>query len=250
MHKMVVALLGALSLSAAPAMAQDEAERPQLALMGTVPIYWGEAEGLGDTLSGTAVAHWARAELERDYTLVPLDYLSADALAGQHFLLMAQPRALSPEENVALDEWVRSGGHLLLLADPWMTGESRFSIGDRRRPQDVALLSPILGHWGLELVFDEDQQAGIAAREIAGKPVPVNLAGHFRIADPESPCAPESAGLLAKCRIGEGQAILLADAAMLDIGEPWADAPEALALLSGMAFGENGDDAGKPAISE
>ena len=65
--------------------------------------------------------------------------------------MMIQPRPLSPQENVALDNWVAAGGRLLLFADPALTEDSAFAIGDRRRPQDVVLLSPILARWGLEL---------------------------------------------------------------------------------------------------
>jgi hypothetical protein len=121
--------------------------------------------------------HWARPVLEQRFRLVPLDYLSADALAPHDTLLLAQPRALSAEENVALDGWVRGGGSLLLFADPMMTGESRFNLGDRRRPQDVALLSPILTHWDLELVFDDSQAAGLRFLGGNGPQLPVNLAG-------------------------------------------------------------------------
>jgi hypothetical protein len=88
--------------------AAQESPRPQLALMGTVPIYWGEAEGLAGLLDTSDTGHWARPVLEQEFDLVPLDYLSADVLAQHTTLMMAQPRALSAEENVALDAWVRS----------------------------------------------------------------------------------------------------------------------------------------------
>ena len=80
---------------------------PPLGLMGTIPIYWGEARQLDDLIGGAAIRHWARAELERGYQLRPVDYLDATALDQLEFLLLAQPRALSGEENVALDAWVR-----------------------------------------------------------------------------------------------------------------------------------------------
>ena len=82
-------------------------------------------------------------------------------------LLLAQPRALSGPENVALDAWVRGGGHLLLFADPMMTGESRFGIGDRQRPQDVILLSPILNRWCRDPQFDQNQPQWPDLRELA-----------------------------------------------------------------------------------
>lgn len=225
----------ALACLAAPAAAQEAAERPELALMGTVPIYWGEAADFGETLLGGAEPHWARAVLEQGYSLTPIDYLSDDALAGRQYLMLAQPRGLTAEENVALDAWVRGGGRLLLFADPLLTGESRFRIGDRRRPQDVALLSPILARWGLELTFDADQQEGLREADHFGDPLPVNMRGAWQYAGSETgtvrECTIPGDGLLAHCAIGQGQALLVADAAMLDITGPYPHAESALTWL-------------------
>ena len=154
-----------LAFAPLSACAEEVPAREPLGLMGTIPIYWGESDGPGDILGGKGEAHWARTELEKDWDLRPVSYLSAEALAPLESLLLAQPRALSGEENVALDAWVRAGGHLLLFVDPLMTGHSRFAIGDRRRPQDVAILSPILGHWGLRLELDEGVESGRSMTE-------------------------------------------------------------------------------------
>ncbi|MCB2065781.1 MAG: ABC transporter [Erythrobacter sp.] len=230
--RLAAALALVLACAPVPLLAQEVADqRPALALMGTVPIYWGEAAGIDDVLAGTAHRHWARAELERDFALVPLDYLSAEALAGQTTLLMAQPRGLSAEENVALDAWVRQGGRLLLFADPLMTGESRFPLGDRRRPQDVALLSPLLARWGLELTFDEVQPAGPQLADHFGDPLPVQMRGVWRDLGTTRECAIPGDGLLAHCVIGAGQVLLVADAAMLDIDGPREHAVAALHWL-------------------
>ncbi|WAT19053.1 ABC transporter [Aurantiacibacter sp. MUD11] len=238
----LLAGLAAMLLAATSAHADDVAEAPardSLALMGTVPIYWGEAGGLDELISGDGQTHWAREVIAQHGEPVPLDYLSQEALAQHRNLLMAQPRGLSPEENVALDAWVRGGGRLLLFADPMMTGESRFHIGDRRRPQDVALLSPILAHWGLELSFDPAQAAGLQLADHFGDPLPVNMRGEWRYVEAEAdqPCNIPGDGLLAHCRLGAGQALLVADAAMLDIAGPYDHAENALAWLIGHALG-------------
>ncbi len=237
-------LFAALALGLCAPCVHAEEVRPDIAVMGTVPIYWGEAAGLDELLSGDAPQHWARDVLEERFSLAPLDYLSAEALAGQRYLLMAQPRGLSAEENVALDAWVRDGGSLLLFADPRMTGESRFHIGDRRRPQDVALLSPILSHWGLELVFDPAQPEGPQTVDHFGDALPVNLRGELRPVGDARYCAIPGDGLLAHCVIGAGQAMIVADAAMLDIADR-SDADEsAFRWLVSHIFEEFGDDAG------
>jgi len=240
-------LLAVLALGLTATAAQAQEARPELALMGTVPIYWGEAAGLDELLEGDAPSHWARSVLEEDFTLSPLDYLSSDALAGREFLLMAQPRGLSAEENLALDTWVRSGGTLLLFADPMMTGESRFHLGDRRRPQDVALLSPILARWGLEMQFDASQPEGPQLVDHFGDALPVNLRGQLHYAGESPYCNIPGDGLLAHCVIGDGQAMIVADAAMLDIAGPYDHAESALRWLIGHIFGNFGDSAGNAA---
>ncbi|MGB3797613.1 MAG: ABC transporter [Alteraurantiacibacter sp.] len=237
-------LFSAVALGAMSTLAQAEEVRPDLAVMGTVPIYWGEADGFAELLSGDAPSHWARAVLEEGFVLAPLDYLSAEALEGHRYLLMAQPRGLSGEENVALDAWVRGGGSLLLFADPRMTGESRFHLGDRRRPQDVALLSPILSHWGLELVFDPTQPAGPHTVDHFGDKVPVNLRGELRPLGDQHDCAITGEGLLAHCALGSGQAMIVADAAMLDIGDRTDSEESALRWLAANTFEDFGDRAG------
>lgn len=237
---------------AGPILAQDSAQdvadpRPVLALMGTIPIYWGEADGLTDLLAGAGEGHWARGVLERRFSLEPVSYLSAEALAGHGLLLLAQPRALSPQENVALDAWVRGGGRLLLFADPMMTGESRFNIGDRRRPQDVTLLSPILAHWGLDLRFDEDQEDGLRAVELPGAALPVRLTGAFAPLAQDAPCRLMAEDVVAHCEVGAGAALIVADAAMLDIEGPWPGAEGALGTLTALLAGEAGEIAGNRA---
>lgn len=230
-NRLAAALALALACQTAPALAQDDDGRPELALMGTVPIYWGEAADFEETLAGAVAPHWAREVLEQGFALVPVDYLSADALAGQDYLFLAQPRGLSAEENVALDSWIRDGGRLLLFADPMMTGHSRFAIGDRRRPQDVALLSPILARWGLALTFDEAQEEGLREADHFGDALPVNMRGAWEYSGATRDCNIPGDALLAHCRIGAGQALLVADAAMLDITGPYPHAESALTWL-------------------
>ena len=239
------ALAALTALFAVPAASQERAAAPPLGLMGTIPIYWGEADGLDDLIGGKAEPHWARMQLEADFALRPLDYLSAEALAGLDYLLLAQPRALSGEENVALDGWVRAGGQLLLFADPMMTGHSRFSIGDRRRPMDVTLLSPILRHWGLAMEFVEDQPVGMRRLDAAGLTVPVNLPGRFVPVELEGACRLAADSALARCAIGQGNATILADGAVIDLHEPDDAAPAALRGLVRLAFGKTGESAGQ-----
>ena len=212
-----------------------EVQRAPLGLSSTLPIYWQESPNFATILKEEGEPGWVRQTLETRFDLVPLDVLSAEALAPLDHLLLAQPRALSPAENVALDDWVRAGGQLLLFADPMLTSHSQFAIGDPRRPQDVVLLSPILARWGLELTFDTAQPQGERIEEDFGVAIPVDLAGAFVPVTSEAPgeCAISATGIAAGCRIGEGQVVLLADAALLD-GEEESDLPRRQAMLDSL----------------
>jgi len=230
------ALAAGVAVWAFPA-SDAEKVKPPLGLFTSLPIYWGESESVGEMLDAKMAPHWARTALERDNRLLPLDTLEAAELAGLDRLVMAQPRPLAPAENVALDDWVRGGGRLLLFADPLLTEHSRFALGDRRRPQDVVLLSPILRRWGLELEFDEDPSHGERTVNVAGKAVPVEYPGRLRaIAGSAPSCIIESESVVARCRIGRGSAVVVADAAVLETNREPELGAEALQALVGAAF--------------
>ncbi len=220
-------------------------ERPALGLMGTIPIYWGEAGDLGDLVADQGAGHWARERLEARFALSPLDSLSTEALADVRLLLLAQPRALTPAENVALDGWVRAGGKLLLFADPMLTGDSRFPVGDRRRPQAVILLSPILEHWGLRLEFDVERPEGVALADTGPVAIPLNRPGAFAQGDGAGHCTLSARNALAHCRIGQGDVTVLADAALLDLYDPDPAAAPALDWLVERAFASTGEITGQ-----
>jgi hypothetical protein len=189
-------------------------ERTELGLFTSLPILWSEVPDMAAMLDSRDRPHWAKAALERRFRLHPLDTL--DAPGALRLIVMAQPRALLPPENVALDDWVRGGGRLLIFADPMLTFDSAYPVGDRRRPQDIALLSPILARWGLELRFDEAQPGGW--RESAGRGLPVNLAGTLALipGGHEARCTIGDGGLVARCGIGAGRALIVADAALME----------------------------------
>lgn len=186
-----------------------------IGLFTSLPILWNEYGELSELLNPEVDSHWAVSVLEERGALRPLDRVTPlpQDLA---LLVMAQPRPLSPDENVVLDKWVRGGGRVLLFADPMLTQHSQFAIGDRRRPEGTVLLSPILARWGLTLQFDEAQPAGAQAIELFGQPVSVNLAGHFVPAAGASQCRVYAEGLAVRCRVGAGAVLAVADAALLE----------------------------------
>jgi len=217
-------LLGCAACSASadtdPAVEQvgEQMAQPRLGLMSTLPIYWNEAVEFSDLLNQDQSANWVRAVLERDYAIEPLDVLTRETLAPLDRLILAQPRALSPEENVALDDWVRDGGRVIVFADPMLTRHSEYRLGDPRRPHDVALLSPILARWGLDLEMDASQGDGERMVDAFGISIPVRIAGTFAARDEggDGECTLSDNRLMARCTIGQGGALLIADAAILD----------------------------------
>lgn len=219
--RQLTALAVLCALPACQAGAAEEergADVQTLGLFSSLPIYWGEGADIGAMIDGGGEPGWLRQVLEQRFALAPLDALESESLAGIDRLLLAQPRPLAPSENVALDDWVRSGGRALIFADPMLTRHSEYALGDKRRPADTVLLSPILTRWGLELRFDEGQPAGERVVELDGASMPVDLAGEFALIEggEASTCAISDNGLIARCRIGEGLVDLVADAAVLD----------------------------------
>lgn len=216
-----------------------------IGLVTSLPVYWPEQASLSELVERERVAPWPRQVIEQHHRLVPLDTLAPrEGLAALDLLILAQPRPLSPPENVALDDWVRDGGQAVMFADPALTLESRFPLGDPRRPQDVALLSPILSRWGLVLQFAGDQPEGERLVDVAGLgPFPVNLPGRFAPAPQGAgmagdSCRIEAEGLVARCRIGRGRVLAIADAALFEEhdGGPGRVRQQALeALIGGFA---------------
>jgi hypothetical protein len=213
----------------------SEDARQPVGLFTSLPILWSEAPDMAGLLDPDVPPHWARTALAARGDVVALDQLNALAGSGLTRLVIAQPRPLGPDENVALDDWVKAGGKLLLLADPALTAESAFSITDRRRPQAVALLSPILARWGLRLEFDDEQALGERLVSVMDVTIPVNLPGRFQTTSGAN-CRSWAEGLAVSCGIGKGRVIALADAAVLEPADPDGSRRSALDWLLTAAF--------------
>ena len=258
---LLLAFLAALGSCGKEPATGGNAPAASIGLFTTLPVYWAESADLAEMLAPDGEMPWPRRAIEqRGHHLVPLDTLAEDGQLDRiHALLLAQPRPLSPAENVALDNWVRSGGQALVFADPALTAESRFPLGDRRRPQDTVLLSPTLARWGLVLEFAEDQAVGeaVVMDRVAGD-LPVNVPGRWRILDASedgaravADCRIEVGGVVARCLIGRGAVTLIADAALFEDADEDALAQRQAALvrlvdsLAGAAAGTARVKAGK-----
>ncbi|MEA3041971.1 MAG: hypothetical protein QOC65_1460, partial [Sphingomonadales bacterium] len=192
--------------------------KPLLLLMTSLPLVWG-AGGAFDPASRPSESYRA---LEREYDVRAIDAIEPASLAGARLMLLAQPRLLAPEELVALDDWVRRGGRLLLLADPRLAWAGDWPAGDALRPPERSLLGPLLDHWGLSL--DPTEHAGLFEDDLApeGRRLALRAPGSLLASGDQ--CRRSRRYYLARCRIGQGEVVILADADLLD-DRLWARAP-------------------------
>jgi hypothetical protein len=194
--------------------ARPPGERPTLALLTSLPLVFGESFGLeGD---GSA----ALSRLEQRYNVLPIGVADAASLRGQKLLLMAHPRAQPAEVLVELDQWVRRGGHVLLLADPKLDWPSERPLGDRLRPPPAFADTGLLQHWGLKLTGPEpDGPASVGNGEVE-----ILAASPGRLTS--GTCAISGRGFVARCKIGRGEATIIADADFLNVeGKGALDGP-------------------------
>ncbi|KPP90467.1 hypothetical protein [Erythrobacter sp. HL-111] len=238
--------------------------RPELGLHTGLPLHRPLDLGIEALARGEGEVPWQRRAIERGYRIVPLDTLApvpgltgedpaSDPLAALTRLAVIQPRGLSPADNVALDDWVRAGGRLLLVLDPMLTGDYDLPLGDPRRPNAVALIPPVVERWGMKVMFDETQAAAPRFAEFAGGTLPLALAGRVQQREGAgADCTFAADRALARCRVGEGSVTLLADATLFEHAGLAAEAGQggsAILALFDHAFACDpaGDFTGKPA---
>ena len=181
-------------------------QRPALLLLSSLPLVFGEDFSLQ---GGGSPAYEA---LKARYRVVPISVTDGADLAKGRLLLMAQPLAQTAENLVMLDEWVRRGGRVLLFADPMLEWPSQRPLGDPLRPPPTFGDTGLLAHWGLRLDGPERRRA--EQRQLGGRDVltvsPGSLWGRCEIAGDR---------LVARCKLGKGEAIVVADADLLDVDD-------------------------------
>jgi len=183
-------------------------ERPQLLVLTSLPILFPEKITLD------AKAPPVLTALESRYALAPISIADRASLEGHRLLLMVQPFAQPAEVLVELDAWVRGGGRVLLLADPALEWPSNRPLGSALRPPLAYPDTGLLGHWGLRLdapdaLGPKTVGAGNAKFRTASPGALVATAGHCRV----------EGGFVARCRIGKGEATVIADADFIDGGD-------------------------------
>jgi hypothetical protein len=182
-------------------------ERPQLLLLTSLPILFPEQ------LSLESKPEPVRIALESRYTIEPVSVADRASLDGHRLLLMAQPKAQPAEVLVELDAWVRSGGHVLVLADPALEWPSKRPLASPLRPPLAFADTGLLGHWGLRLDAPDSEprtiEAGTATIETSSPGVLVATGGNCSVED----------GFVAHCRVGNGEATVIGDADFIDVAD-------------------------------
>ena len=203
-----VAALGLAAIRRPPAPAERTvaAVRPRLLLLTSLPLLFNEDFGLQGSGSPALKA------LRSHYAVVPISVADGAELAKGRLLLMAQPRAQTAENLVVLDTWVRRGGRLLLLADPMLEWPSKLPLGDLTRPPANFMDTGLLSHWGLTLQMPD--RRGKAERGLSGRQIVTMSPGALNGA-----CALSSDRLVARCQIGRGEAVVVADADFLNVDQ-------------------------------
>jgi len=200
---------------------RPEAERPELLLLTSLPIVFPEEFTLA--ASGSPVL----GALQERYRVVPISVADRGSLATHKLLLMAQPRAQPAELLVELDEWLREGGRVLLLADPLLRWPSERPLGDVLRPPATFSDTGLLMHWGMRL--DAPVETGTTDVKVGERRVRTAAAGELFASSGD--CTVEPSRLVARCRIGKGEATVIADADFIDL-ERFRDSGSAnLAML-------------------
>lgn len=180
------------------------AEKPDLMILTTLPLLFPEEF----TLQGAGSK--ALTALETRYRVVPIATTDAASLTKGQLLLLAHPMAQTADALVDLDRWVRGGGRVLLLADPRLEWPSERPLGDKLRPPPSFADTGLLKHWGLTL--EGPAESGPQLRTIAGNEILTASSGRLAGA-----CETEQGGLVARCGIGKGQAVIIADADFLNV---------------------------------
>src|SRR5260221_14730551 len=114
---------GAMRRDPRPLASRPSAERPALMLLTSLPLMFSE----DFSLSGGSPA---LKRIQGRYRVVPISVTSPAELAKGRLLLMAQPLAQTAENLIALDDWVRRGGRVMILADPRLEWPSKRPLGD------------------------------------------------------------------------------------------------------------------------
>lgn len=189
------------------------AHGPPATMLTGLPLRWSGGTDLSAMLAQGANEDSALVGLSAKGPVRLVDSLIDNPPPPGGALLLAHPRALAPRELVAIDAFVRDGGHAVVLADALTAWPMRHPLGDPRNPPVTSLLTPLLDHWGVTLGAAPVGDRRLVPAEIDGARLSLFSAGRFEKLP--ATCQVYADRHVVRCRIGQGEAWLVGDADLL-----------------------------------
>lgn len=211
--KLAAILWFAAGHAALAALYQEPASDTPVTMLSGLPLRWAGEGDLSAMLERGAADDPALVRLERTHRIALVDSLADHVPPAGAVLLLAHPRALSPQDLVAIDAFVRGGGRALILADALSGWPAPHPTGDSRNPPVTSLLTPLLDHWGITLGAAPTGESKAQALDVDGRRLRLFSAGRFETLPPG--CTAQAGPHILRCRVGTGEAWLVGDADLL-----------------------------------
>ena len=189
------------------------ADAPGATMLTGLPLRWSGSGDIAAIISDGAGDDPALIGLEAMGPVALVDSLVDPVPPPGGRLLIAHPRALAPQELVAIDAFVRGGGKAVVLADALSGWPAPHPLGDPRNPPVTSLLTPLLDHWGVTLGAAPTDDNYVSAADVDGARIRLSSAGAFERLPPT--CRSFADRRIAQCPIGAGEAWLVGDADLL-----------------------------------
>ncbi|MCW5645870.1 MAG: hypothetical protein KIT23_01265 [Sphingopyxis sp.] len=178
-----------------------------------LPLRWSGEADMAAIIAGKRADDPALVRLEAAGPLRLVDSLVDRGPPPGGTLLLAHPRALAPQELVAIDSFVRGGGKAVILADALSGWPAAHPIGDPRNPPVTSLLTPLLDHWGVTLAAANPDAPMLVAADVDAARLLLASAGRFERLP--AACRDYADRHVARCPIGKGEVWLVGDADLL-----------------------------------
>ncbi len=193
--------------------APASADAPAVTMLTGLPLRWSASPSIAAMIAEGTNDDPALARLAAAGPVSLVDSLADHVPPPGGALLIAHPRALAPQELVAIDVFVRGGGRAVILADALSGWPARHPLGDPRNAPVTSLLTPLLDHWDVMLGAAPAQESKPLPADVDGARLRLFSAG--RLDRLPQACRAYADRRVAHCRIGQGEVWLVGDADLL-----------------------------------